>query len=371
MPRERVSNRREFLLLAHVFEPAKHTSLGGWLMSDKLDGQRAFWDGGITRGLYAWQVPFTNTSKDGIRLNPPKCTGLWSRYAKPIQAPLWWLDQMPRFPMDGELYIGPQRFQDTMSACRKLTPVDSEWEKVKYHAFDLPDYSQVFADGEIRVPNFEKKIEGVIEWLRLQKICKWESRIRRFETVSFLLEREFGHGEHPVVRNVPQEQLPFQTAKALERIRERLQQVTEAGGEGLMLRNPISVWEPQRTHKLLKVKPWLDCEVKVRGYVWGRETDLGSKLLGMMGAMIVDYKGRRLELSGFTDAERVMEALLDEDATPQMRQDAAYDAGVANSGQEVDVMRFTNPKFKPGSLVTIRYREETKDGIPKEARFWR
>ena len=40
------------------------------------------------------------------------------------------------------------------------------------------------------------------------------------------------------------------------------------------------------------------------GFTSGRETSKGSRLLGKIGALIVDYQGKRLELSGLTDAER-------------------------------------------------------------------
>ena len=43
-------SRREFLMLAHKFNPKKHR-IGGWYMSEKLDGMRCWWDSGVTRGI--------------------------------------------------------------------------------------------------------------------------------------------------------------------------------------------------------------------------------------------------------------------------------------------------------------------------------
>jgi DNA ligase-1 len=367
----KTENRREFLQLAHVLDPAKH-SIAGWFLSEKYDGQRAYWDGGVTRGLYCHEVPFANTAKDGIRVNPPKATGLWSRYGKAVQAPAWWLDEMPKFPLDGELYMGRGRFQELMSTVRRIEPVDDDWALVNYCAFDLPDYGDVFRDGNLSSPNFTKSFVGVVDWLRTQKICKWEPKRRRFETVVFLLNREFGGGEHPIVRSVPQEQLPFKTKEAFDRIWARLEEVVAGGGEGLMLRNLNTVWEPQRSWNVLKVKPFTDCEVKVRGYVWGRETDKGSKLLGLMGAMVTDFHGKRLELSGFTDEERTMTSFdPDGQYDRPVRLKLALQEGAVNPGKEVDVTRFTNLRFPIGSTVTIRYRELTRDQLPKEARYWR
>ncbi len=42
--------RRVLLMLATPINFDKHT-FGGWYMSEKLDGGRCFWDGGLTRGF--------------------------------------------------------------------------------------------------------------------------------------------------------------------------------------------------------------------------------------------------------------------------------------------------------------------------------
>ena len=42
--------RREFLQLADTYNPAKH-KIAGYLVSEKLDGTRCFWDGGLSRGV--------------------------------------------------------------------------------------------------------------------------------------------------------------------------------------------------------------------------------------------------------------------------------------------------------------------------------
>lgn len=362
----RTTDRREFLQLAHVYNPAKHSVLG-WFASEKHDGMRAFWDGGITRGLYAEEVPFANVAKDGRLVSKPKATGLWSRYGKPIQAPTWFLDELPPYPLDGELTMGRGTFQALMSAARRLEPDDDTWAKVIYHPFDLPCYSSVFRDGTINVPNFEKKFLGVLDWLRGQKRLKWEgSNQRRFEAVVFLLEKHHPYNANAIVRSMKQEQLPFSGPLARARIEELLNSIVDEGGEGLILRNHNTPWEPQRTHNLLKVKPFQDEEVTVQGYIWGRETDRGSKLLGLMGAMIVDFRGKRLELSGFTGEERKMARRQYDPNVPE-----ANEAGRANPGKEVDSSLYFNPKFPIGTKVTIRYRDLTIDGLPKEARFWR
>ena len=94
------------------------------------------------------------------------------------------------------------------------------------------------------------------------------------------------------------------------------------------------------------------------GFTSGRETNKGSRLLGKIGALIVDYQGKRLELAGLTDAER-------EFADPMARDWAAN-----NPGQDAPYW-IEGKRFRKGQTVTFKYRELSDDGIPKEARYWR
>ncbi len=343
--------KREFLMLAHVYK-GEHS--GMWFLSEKLDGMRAFWDGGFTRGKLVTDVPFANTEKDGRYVSPQRATGLWSRYGKAIQAPDWWLDKLPTgVPLDGELYAGRGGFQALVSTVKKLTP-GPEWRDIRYLVFDTPPYRVIFANGEINVPNFRKKFVG-LSW---PEPAGGPPR-PDFQAVNgWLKDRPFWN---EVAQLHEQTQLPPRPA---DLIAERLDRVVSEGGEGLMLRAPTSFWVPQRARTLLKLKPYNDDEATVVGYVWGRETDKGSKLLGLMGALVVSWKGKRFELSGFTDDERRMKTA----GTGVV--ESAFEHGCSHPGEAVPDV-FYNPRFPRGSQVTFRYRELTDDGIPKEARYWR
>jgi len=119
--------KQEYLMLSHIFKPMKQ-SVAGWFVSEKLDGIRAYWDGGLSRGLPASEVPYANTVKD-FRLNHQvMATGLWTRTGKVIYAPDYWLNQLPSIPLDGELYIGPNSFQELTSiVSKKDGSSESEW----------------------------------------------------------------------------------------------------------------------------------------------------------------------------------------------------------------------------------------------------
>ncbi|KKN35653.1 hypothetical protein LCGC14_0781500 [marine sediment metagenome] len=355
---------REFLMLAKVFDPKKH-GIGGWFLSEKLDGQRAFWDGGISRGLLKREVPWANTNKDSRYRVEQISTGLWSRLGNVIHAPDWWLNELPCVMLDGELWHGVRGHGQRQILTRMIKTLvpGPDWKKVKFYVFDMPSPLAIFRDGRLNNPNFKKIFEGIRDWKYGNEIIlDWEPcGLTHFErSVREMGKRLTGN----VAIFHPQEQLPFQTSKALEIIQNKLTIVCNLNGEGLMLRKPESWWEPKRVATILKVKKLDDDEGIVTGYVTGRKTDKGSKLLGLMGALILDYNGKRLELSGFTDAERQLSPV---DLHPDKD---AFIWAAEHPGQEVPD-RISSVKFPRGSAVTFRHRGFSLDGIPTEARYWR
>jgi DNA ligase-1 len=91
----------------------------GWLMSEKLDGVRAIWDG----------------------------SKLISRNGNQFFAPEWFLAQLPAgIALDGELFLGRGKFQATVSAVKKKIPLDSEWSQIRYCVFDAPHALGGFED---------------------------------------------------------------------------------------------------------------------------------------------------------------------------------------------------------------------------------
>jgi DNA ligase-1 len=155
-----------------------------------------------------------------------------------------------------------------------------------------------------------------------------------------------------------QKQLLADETEAKSQAEAFLLDVLEAGGEGVIIRNPAGIWTPKRVAELLKYKPHDDDEGVVVGFTSGRETDKGSKLLGMIGALILNYKGKRLELAGLTDEERQFNDPIE---TEHARQNPGVDMPEDFQGKH----------FKVGDVVTFKYRELSDDGVPKEARYFR
>lgn len=314
--------KRELTLLAHDFEAEKH-NVNGWYCSEKLDGQRAIWLP-QTRGVPIAGIPFANRERDH---RDHISTGLWSRYAKPIHAPGWFLDQFPQWNLDGELWAGRGSFQLLSSAVRKLIPLDHEWVQVRYLAFDMPSDEEFWKMGRVYTPNYSYVFDGQSPWpFRTEQH-------RSFSSVLHYLERNLVRTDNVDLH--AQVQLDFGTTAGLQQMEAKLSDVVAGGGEGLIVRHYNLTWEPIRSHQLLKVKPVLSSTCTVVDWTLGK-----GKLSGMFGALLVEWQGKRFELSGFTNLERTIYA-----GWPRY--------------------------FPAGMEIEFSYRELTDAGIPKEARFKR
>ncbi|MBB4844006.1 DNA ligase-1 [Paucibacter oligotrophus] len=85
--------------------------LGDYLVSEKLDGVRAFWNGQAM------------ISRQGLALNLPQD---FSR-------------RLPARPLDGELWLGRGQFEATAVALRRSRPEAGEWARMRYMLFELPE----------------------------------------------------------------------------------------------------------------------------------------------------------------------------------------------------------------------------------------
>jgi len=355
--------KNTFMMLAHKYDDKRHGA-GGCYMSEKLDGQRAYWDGGITRGMWKDEIPWANVGKDSRYKERQKSTGLWSRYGNVIHAPDSFLHYLPDFPLDGELYVTGDR-QRLRKIIARLVPDDRDWEDVTYFVFDSPPLPE---DGIIKTTNFKRTITGCAEFLA--PYAKRKATCFH-DTIRWLREQEW----NARCQLLDQQRLPMATTLAEGMAYTELERVSSSGGEGVMLREAYSYWKPERVHTLVKMKKLDDMEGIVTGYTTGRKTALGSKLLGMMGALILRLdNGKRLELSGFTEAERTL-GYTDDHCH------GAYGESVAR-GPAASEWAAEHPEaecpthieaihFPRGMKVTFRYRGLSNDGIPNEARYWR
>jgi DNA ligase-1 len=355
-------------MLAHKYLPDKSV-VGGYYISEKLDGTRVFWDGGLSRGVPTIQVPYANTTdpKTGKlkKKIKPIATGLWSRYGNPIIAPDRFLNTLPCMPLDGEIWAGRGNFQLSRSICAGDTPGEN-WDKAEFAVFGCPPLDIVFSNGRVNNPHMTMDIvyANINRWLQNHRaeimedyICLSAAQGRvPFEYELTCLQDSLDSSSHVYLHR--QKKLPADAAKAAQAVEIELDRVLKLGGEGIILRNPDSPWLPKRVRTLLKYKPFHDDEGVIVGFTSGRRTDKGSKLLGKIGALILDYKGKRLELSGLTHEER--------EFSVRSMVDYAKD----HPGEDMP-SSLEGIHFKIGQTVTFKYRELSDDGVPKDARYWR
>jgi DNA ligase-1 len=248
------------VLLAHKFEDHEDLDPTGWWMSEKLDGVRAYWDG----------------------------QEFVSRQGNIYNAPAWFKAALPKVPLDGELWMGRQMFQDTISVVKR-----DDWgpraKDVMFVVFDAPASNLPFED---RVAYLEK-----------------------------LLAADQVHETHVKIH-------PHTLVASLEHVTAELKRLVALGAEGVMIRKPKSLYEAKRSHTLLKVKPFQDAEAELIGYEPGKKQHNGK-----VGGFILKMpSGKTFNLNAGTEERRVRP-----------------------------------PKI--GSLITYRFTELTKDGIPKCTSF--
>ena len=248
------------VLLAQQYKSG--INVNEYLISEKFDGVRAIWDG--------------NTLK--------------TRQGNVINAPVWFIKDLPKTLLDGELWLGRGQFDALSGAVRKDVPIDAEWQQITYNIFELPN-----APGK-----FEARAKRIVDIVK-------KANLKQLKAIA-------------------QFKLKDETALNL-----RLNQVVKNGGEGLMLHRADALYVTGRNDALIKLKPLYDAEATVVAHTAGK-----GKYTGKLGALVVETpEGIRFKLgTGLSDAQR------------------------------------ENPP-KIGSLVTYTYKDKTKNGKPKFARFLR
>ena len=95
--------------------------------------------------------------------------------------------------------------------------------------------------------------------------------------------------------------LAHKKCKGKEHLMNEMELVLEDGGEGIMIRKPLSLYEGKRSDKLLKVKKFDDEEATIIGFEPGE-----GRLTGLMGAIRVrSDNGKEFKIgSGFNDKQR-------------------------------------------------------------------
>lgn len=184
---------------------------------------------------------------------------LWSKQGKLLQPPPEFVAGWPEFPLEGELWGGRGSFERTAAVVQQALSAD--WLQLQFAIFDRPA-----APGP-----FSARIEQARSWFR----------------------------DHPTPYAFVIEQLPVESQAQLQA---ELQRVEEAGGEGLIVRNPQALYAAGRSAEVLKLKSFADAEAVVVEHLPGQGENQGR-----LGALLVERPdGLRFRLgTGFSAAERL------------------------------------------------------------------
>jgi len=204
------SNSTPKLLLLNTYKDQDTTK---WVMSEKLDGIRAYWNG----------------------------KELLSRSGKKIHAPKWFTKDYPKFEIDGELWTKRGDFENISSIVRDKIP-SSKWSEIKHYIFEVPN-----AKG------------GLFQ--RLEKVKPYEN-----EYIKILPQI--------IIRNIEHQKSYFLD-------------IINNNGEGIVVRDPKSLYINKRTSKALKVKNFKDTECEIIGY-----TDGKGKYLDKVGAIVCQLSNK-------------------------------------------------------------------------------
>jgi len=138
--------------------------------------------------------------------------------------------------------------------------------------------------------------------------------------------------------------LPSHECEGNEHLRKYLADIETLGGEGVMARMPGSHYEIGRSGSLLKVKTFFDTEAQVTGHFPGK-----GKYKGMTGGL---------------------ECIINQPTTLQ----AGGKKAILAAGTRFEIgsgLTDNNRRSPPivGAMITFRFQETTKDGIPRFPAF--
>lgn len=100
-------------------------NIKNWLMSEKLDGIRGYWNG----------------------------KELLTRKSKKIYTPRWFIKNFPPFELDGELWTKRADFENIQNIVMDKKP-SKDWKQITYNIFEVPN-----ANG-----NFIERLEKAKKW---------------------------------------------------------------------------------------------------------------------------------------------------------------------------------------------------------------
>ena len=157
----------------------KNQDIAGWVMSEKLDGIRAYWDG----------------------------KNLYFRGGGIIHVPKWFTKDYPSFELDGELWSKRGDFENISAIVRDKIPDENMWKNIKHYIFEVPNAKGGLLQRLKKAKPYENSIIKIIPQIKIKS---------KKHLYTFLKEIEQKGGEGVVVRDPDAPYISKRTSKALK-----------------------------------------------------------------------------------------------------------------------------------------------------------
>jgi len=268
----------------------------GHFCSEKLDGYRAIFKGGEFH----------------------------SRNDKMYNSPLWFRKCLPDRVIDGELWISREEFEK-MGCVRKKEPVDSEWMEVTFQVYDIID-----CEG-----GFGSRLKELLKIVK-EATKKWN-----------IYRKKLGKDDERFLKMKCPLRFVTQTpVKSVSHLKELFHRFVSQGAEGIMIKDPNSLYEPgKRSKKLLKIKPSFDAEGIIIGYKPGN-----GKYKDLLGAFVCKQLMNHGSYSSI---------------------DENKDHIFSISGMDDDVRNSYKETHPVGTIISYEHSGITGRGVPRFARYLR
>ncbi len=203
----------------------------GWYWCKKNSGIRCFWNG----------------------------LELWSRRGKKYNPPEYFIKELPKSPLDGEL-VGKKSLGDCIRVIKKADPKDEDWNDLVFVVSDAPT---------LELP-FRERLE------RMQKI--------------------FGTG-HPYFRLND-----YRICQGREALFKELKEIEKTKGDGIIIRDALSRYQKGKNRAVLEVRS----SFEDKGVVLALKKGKGGKLEGkVVGIKVQNFEGKTFIIkTGITDQVR-------------------------------------------------------------------
>lgn len=300
----------------------------GYCWSRKFNGYSVIWDGGITRGMLAKDVPWFYPS----RVDSPtlRATGLWTlgRNAKSVKKPLpkvvvstnKFIDQLPKnVPIHGELWYNDD-IQFVKRGARRKEPSPFYWDKFKFLTFAVKPYA-TFHNGAGFVPNPSPFLSA------LKSRCYYWDKLEGIE--------------NDTVKIIQQNKM-----NSITQVADAFSLLENSPWEGLVFTDPNSRYENRKSSACYKYKPFYEHSATIVDYTEGKRRHEGRA-----GALLVNMTLTDSMLNAFGFDPN----LIGKNVTFKIS------GGLTDYTREWENITDLYPI---GSLVDFKYESISKDGIP-------